>query len=101
MPVIQFLSFDGCPHADAARTALRRALEICGLPTDWYETVDVLDDSTPAHLANWGSPTILVNGVDVAGLENGDGAVRRVYETPDNVPSVHEITLAILRAITT
>ncbi len=63
---IQLLSFPGCPNAGAAREALRRALDAAGLPPR-IEEVDVTAPGTPAELRDWGSPTILVDGRDVAG----------------------------------
>lgn len=94
-PKIQFLSFEGCPLADAARTALELALVTCGMDRDRYEHVDVLDPATPANLAIWGSPTILVNGKDVTGNTGGDGIACRIYDTPDQVPTAETIIAAI------
>jgi len=75
---IQLLSFPGCPYADAARDALRRALIAYGLPQD-FDEVDVTAPNTPERLRAWGSPTILVNGRDVAGASStGPGC--RVYD---------------------
>ena len=95
MPLIQFLSFDGCPLADAAHTELKQALQICGMRASLYEAVDVLDPLTPASLANWGSPTILVNGEDVAGHTRGDGVSCRIYDMLDQVLSAATIAAAI------
>lgn len=94
-PLIQFLSFDGCPLADAARAALERALEMCGLSAGQYEAIDILDPQTPEGLARWGSPTILVHGHDVSGHAQGDGVGCRLYDTKDQVPSAETIALAI------
>ena len=63
---VQLLSFPGCPHADGARRALRRALAAAGLPQG-FEDVDVTAVGTPDALRRWGSPTILVDGRDIAG----------------------------------
>lgn len=94
-PTIQFLYFEGCPLADAAQTALELALVSCGMDRSDYEHVDVLDPATPANLAIWGSPTILVNGKDVTGHSGGDGVACRIYDTADQVPTVESITAAI------
>lgn len=94
-PLIQFLSFDGCPHADVARAALERALQICGMSARSYEAVDVLDPATPSGLTAWGSPTILVNGNDVTGFARGDGVGCRIYDTNEQVPTAETIALAI------
>ncbi len=95
MPLIQFLSFDGCPLADAAQTALQHALSRCGLTDEHYESINILDPSAPEGLARWGSPTILVNGQDVSGHGQGDGVGCRLYSTPDQVPTVDMIETAI------
>lgn len=73
----QLLSFPGCPNADAARDALKRSLVAAGLPTN-YEEVDVTRPATPELLRGWGSPTILVDGNDVA-RESPAGLCCRLY----------------------
>lgn len=74
---VQLLSFPGCPNADAARDALRRSLVAAGLPTS-FDEIDVTSPETPEPLRNWGSPTILVEGNDVAG-ESPAGSCCRLY----------------------
>ena len=34
-PLIELVYFTGCPHVDAARAALRTALNAAGLPAQW------------------------------------------------------------------
>ncbi len=75
---VQLLSFPGCPNADAARQALRRALAAAELPPG-IEEVDVTAPGTPAELRDWGSPTILVDGRDVAG-SGPTGPSCRLYD---------------------
>ena len=60
------LVFDAdCPHADEARELLRRAMLAAGLPPTWREwTRDSVD--TPPSFRGLGSPTILVDGIDVS-----------------------------------
>ena len=95
VPRIQFLAFDGCPLADAARSALESALLDCGLAIDQYDVINILDPSTPTDLASWGSPSILVNGHDVTGEIPGDGVGCRLYDTPNQVPTIETIATAI------
>jgi hypothetical protein len=90
---IQFLAFDGCPLADAARTNLEQALSDCGI--GGFRTVDLLDPETPDELRGWGSPTILVNGVDVGGQDKGNGVGCRIYPGIEKVPSTAEIVARI------
>ena len=86
---VQFLAFDGCPLADAARANLEQALTDCGI--SGYRAVDLLDPATPEDLKGWGSPTILVNGMDVGGQDKGNGVGCRIYPGADKVPSAAEI----------
>jgi len=81
---IQFLAFDGCPLAEAAKKSLDEAVGPLGLGS--YEVIDILDPNTPDELKNWGSPTILVNGRDVTGGKPGNNVGCRVYPGPLKVP---------------
>jgi hypothetical protein len=75
--LIQLLYFPGCPHVAAARQVLQRALSKLDDPSPIVE-VDVNDERTPAILRSWGSPTILIDGVDVGG-ERPTGSTCRLY----------------------
>jgi len=75
---IQLLSFPGCPNAGAAREALRRTLAARGIDTP-VEEVDTSSPATPGHLRGWGSPTVLIDGVDVGGERSPGGASCRLY----------------------
>ena len=63
---IELVYFTGCPHVDAARGALRAALQAAGLPAEWREW-DQTHPETPMRVLGYGSPTVLVGGVDVTG----------------------------------
>ncbi len=78
---VQLLSFPGCPNADAAREALRRSLLAAGLPPR-FEEMDVTAQGTPERLRAWGSPTILVDGRDVADAAP-TGPSCRLYPGPE------------------
>ena len=93
---IRLLVFEGCPLAAAAREALEVALAECGI--ERYDEVDILDPSTPADLKGWGSPTILINGVDASGHPKGDGVGCRVYPGPGGVPESATLVASIRRA---
>ena len=88
-----------CLNLPAARGALRKALEHEGLEPQWVE-YDRSAPGTPALLLRFGSPTILVDGVDVAG-EAGHAAAAascRVYRGErglSGVPSAESIAVAI------
>src|SRR6185312_2046001 len=72
---IQLLYFRGCPHVEAARQALAQALRAVEDPPPVAE-IDVTDPSTPVELRAWGSPTILIDGVDVTGGEASGSSCR-------------------------
>ena len=90
---VQFLSFEGCPLADAARAELERAISKCGI--DGYEEIDLLAEGAPGELAGWGSPTILINGVDVCGQPKGHNVGCRIYPGPERVPPSDAIIASI------
>jgi hypothetical protein len=95
---VQLLFFPACPHVDGARRQLRRALAGLQHPPEVTE-VDVTDASTPPHLRSWGSPTILVDGIDVAG-ESASGRSCRLYprSSEPDVPPLAMIQAALARA---
>ena len=92
-PTVQLLVFKGCPLADAARKSLQEALAELEIAT--YQEIDILDPATPGDLQGWGSPTILVNGEDVAGGSKGLSVGCRVYPGPERVPSSAAIVASI------
>ena len=91
---VQLLTFEGCPLAETARVELEAALATCGI-TD-YDQVDILDPAVPDELRGWGSPTILVDGVDITGQPKGDSVSCRVYSGLGGVPSRAEIAARII-----
>jgi len=95
---VELVTDKDCPNAEAAREQLRRALEDAGLPLEWEEW-DRESPEAPAHVRQYGSPTILVGGHDVAG-EGTQSAAKscRVYQTGEGVrgvPSVEMIVAAL------
>ena len=76
---VQLLFFVGCPHVDATRQVLRSALEGAGVGDVVVEELDVEAPSTPAGLRDWGSPTILIDGVDLVGERIPWGLSCRIY----------------------
>lgn len=86
--IVQLVYFPGCPHVDAARALLRRI----GVP---FEEVDTSSRSAPELLRGWGSPTILVNGRDVAGGSRTSGDSCRLYENGAPTPTEEQIRAAL------
>ena len=90
-PPIELVYFTGCPHVAAARDALRTALDNAGLPASWQEW-DQADPRTPARLHGYGSPTVLVGGMDVTGATaSNTGRACRA----DGIPAAATISAAL------
>jgi mercuric ion transport protein len=98
---VQLLFFVGCPHVDEARRVLRAALEATGGGGLVVEELDVEAATTPPHLRGWGSPTILINGADIAGEPGPTGLSCRLYPggTRPGVPPRDQIERELLRAM--
>jgi mercuric ion transport protein len=95
---IQLLRFQGCPNVDAARAALREALVAEKLETT-IEEIDVESPAAPAWALGWGSPTILIDGQDVAGQKasaSSTSSACRLYA--GGAPSVDSIRSRIAAA---
>ena len=75
---VQLLTFPECPNAAAARDLLELVLASSGIHAV-IEEVDTTAPDTPEPLRGWGSPTILVNGADVAGQDAPGCASCRLY----------------------
>lgn len=94
------LIYDGdCPNVEAARRQLRISLGEAGHPVEWTEW-DRSHAASPQYAQQYGSPTILVDGRDVAGqspTENNNCC--RLYRDESGVvhgvPSVEAITSAL------
>jgi hypothetical protein len=89
-----------CPNVELARAALSDALARVGLEPRWAERERTSPDLA-GRIARFGSPTILVNGEDVAGDPDVAAACCRVYPTNNGlrgVPPVETIVAAIERA---
>jgi hypothetical protein len=93
------LVYDGdCPNVAAARAQLVRAFAQAKLPPRWIEwRAD--DAGSPAHVRGLGSPTILVDGRDLAAAEKSGGTCCRLYVQADGalqgVPSVKTVAAAL------
>jgi mercuric ion transport protein len=85
---IHLLYFQGCPNVEPARAALRDALSAEGVDVH-VEEVDVEAADAPAWARGWGSPTILIDGKDLAGESRSTGSSCRIYAS--GAPGVDEI----------
>lgn len=91
-----------CPNVEAARSNLRRAFEAIGQMPRWRE-FDRDSSETPAEWRAFGSPTILVDGQDVAESEPvAGGNSCRIYRSPAGrlvgSPSVEQVAAALKAA---
>lgn len=66
MSKVELIYDADCPNVEAARDQLRQALNQIGDPAEWNEW-ERSDPASPPHVRQYGSPTILVDGRDVAG----------------------------------
>jgi mercuric ion transport protein len=99
---VELIYENTCPNIAAARAQLMHAFAAAGQTPRWTEW-EVNDPRTPAHARVYGSPTILVDGRDVAGEPPTDSeACCRIYadseESNRGVPSVAVITRALQAA---
>lgn len=92
---VQLVYFTECPNVDAARAALRDALTAERLDVT-IEEIDVERDDAPSWARGWGSPTILIDGADIAGQSPSSSASCRLY--PTGGPSVRLIRDGLVAA---
>jgi len=62
---IELVYDPGCPNVGHAREVLTAACRAAGVPAVWTEW-DSEDGACPKYARNLGSPSVLVNGEDVA-----------------------------------
>jgi hypothetical protein len=100
----ELIYFPGCPHVDAARAVLERAFSLLNRAPRWTE-YQTDDPALPAHARGYGSPTILVDGHDVAGL-GGEGSASscRLYRDeqgrPTGAPRIEQVVAALEKEAT-
>ena len=98
MPTVDFVYDEKCPNVKTARANLMRAFSRSGIPANWVEhQIGHID--TPPRVRGYGSPTILVDGVDVSGLAPGTEDCCRIYAS-GGAPDVGIIAAALSRAET-
>jgi hypothetical protein len=98
----------GCPNVEGAREILATACREAGIPAVWTEW-NSADRRCPARVLNLGSPSILVNGEDVAPgphpwapREDGAGPRCRLYRQGDELlpaPPLERVRRAIRNAM--
>lgn len=93
MVTIELIFFDGCPNVPVTRDRVREALTVTGTKVEVKEW-DQNDPEAPPHVRQYGSPTVLVNGRDVTGVNAGVAAAA----CRSGAPSVDAIRRAIVIA---
>ncbi len=101
MTKIELIFDPDCPHTDAARAVLRLACQQAGVEPQWQEW-DRASPVSPPHAALYGSPTVLIDGVDVAGADTAsDAKACRIYTTTEGgfsgVPEAADIARHLRR----
>lgn len=102
MPKVELIYDQDCPNVTAARANLMKALTRANLTAKWQEW-DRKSSDSPHYVRRYGSPSILIDGVDVGGSEPGtENASCRVYldstEPNKHVPSVEMIVGTLSRS---
>lgn len=95
---IELIYFKGCPNVEPTRANLKAALKKIDGVAKWQEWEQNNPDA-PAYVKGYGSPTILVEGQDIAGGP-GDCCARgncRIYPDGTGTPT-QEMILKALRA---
>ena len=86
-PLVEVLTFEGCPHAEPALELVKRVLADGGVGAT-VRRVDVPDAEAAAAQRFLGSPTIRVNGRDIEpGVAEHDEYVLscRIYRTDSGI----------------
>jgi len=97
--MVELIYSQECPNVERARERLLQAFSAVGKTPRWQEW-DRNDSASPARARAYGSPTILINGRDVTGVDpSADGAdACRVYAssgTFDGAPAIDSIADAL------
>lgn len=92
-----------CPNVVRARTALLEGFGAAGLQPAWTEW-DRSAPESPAYVRGYGSPTILVEGRDLAGIAPGSGESScRLYRSrsgsTQGAPPVEQVAQALRAGI--
>lgn len=96
---IELIYDSDCPNVEMARTHLLKALAAAGKEARWTEW-DRRNPDSPPYVRGYGSPTVLMDGKDLAGGTAGDArASCRLYGSGKDgfsgVPSVEQIVAAL------
>ncbi len=91
--IVDFIYDDECPNVQAARGNLMRAFSRAGVPARWREH-RIGDPEVPERVRGYGSPSVLIDGQDVAGQAPTSDACCRIYSA-GGVPGIELIAAAL------
>lgn len=98
MPRVELIYDMDCPNVRCARGALLKGFKLTGFAPSWTEW-DRNSADTPTYARRYGSPTILVEGRDVAGVApGGEESSCRVYPNAGSfqgAPSGEQVAKAL------
>jgi hypothetical protein len=103
-PDVELLWWDGCPSTERALAELRDVLRELGLERVSVRTREIKTDADAEHVGFLGSPTILIDGVDLSATSEGEqaGLNCRVYRRRDGrispTPDPDDLRAALQRA---
>ena len=103
-PDIELLWWEGCPSTDKAQAELERAISEVGLSGLDVRRTEIASDKEARARGFVGSPTILVDGADVAPPDPDEpaGLACRVYARSDGriapTPDPDDVRQALRRA---
>jgi hypothetical protein len=103
-PDVELLWWAGCPSTDRAEAELEQAIRDVGLSDVEVRKTQIRTDREADARRFVGSPTILIDGIDVAsrGPEEPVGLACRVYRTRDSrispTPDPDDLREALRRA---
>ena len=105
IPDVELRWWDGCPSTERARTELREVLDDLGLHSVEPRMTEVLSDAEARAIRFPGSPTILIDGRDVAPSAEEEPAslTCRIYRRRDGrtspTPDPDDVREALRRAL--
>lgn len=103
-PEVEIRCWEGCPSTERAVAEVREALADLGLADAEVTLREISTQSQAAQAGFTGSPTVLVDGVDVAPAADGEptGLSCRVYRRRDGrispTPDPEDVRAALVRA---
>ena len=101
---VELLWWEGCPSTERALTAVRDGLAVLGLDDVEVHMREIKDDHDAGQARFVGSPTILIDGVDLvpAAADEQIGLSCRVYRRRDGrvspIPDPDDLREALARA---